>query len=267
MAGIRWLDSPLTIRWYPQRAPRNWGSFFFASSLGGFTGGPWATSPREQPELPETVAPGPPGILCSRICAMSFPNEKLYGLDRERVLAAVEPVLAAHQVEGVELLWKTDRGSRVLEVNVERPGTSVPGAGITTEVCAEISRDLSTALDVAEAIPCAYRLVVGSPGLDRALYRAEDYARFAGQTVKVKLREPVGGQHVLKGILQGLGEDASVLVQVEGGPVSLPLAAIETARLVFEWKKPAGPRARHSPKQGKAHKRERDGVPPRTEEK
>ena len=110
---------------------------------------------------------------------MTIAHEKLPGLDRERVLAAVEPILAAHRVDAVELVFKTDRSGWVLELTLEKAGERVPGAGITLELCADISREVSAALDVADCIPHRYRLEVGSPGVERALYSLADYERFA----------------------------------------------------------------------------------------
>jgi ribosome maturation factor RimP len=171
------------------------------------------------------------------LSAMSIAHEKLTGLDRERVLAAVLPVLTAHRVEGVELVWKTDRGGWVLELTVERPDTRVPGAGVTIDLCSEISRDLSAALDVADCIPHTYRLEVGSPGVERALYSPRDYERFAGQAAKLKLAEPMpDGQRVIRGVLNGLSEDGRVLLQTERGElVELDFAQIQNAHLIFKW--------------------------------
>ncbi|HEY8946852.1 MAG TPA: ribosome maturation factor RimP, partial [Polyangiaceae bacterium] len=117
----------------------------------------------------------------------------------------------------------------------ERPGSRLPGEGITIDLCSDISRDLSAALDVADAIPHRYRLEVGSPGLERALYGARDFARFAGQLARIKLREPHAGQHVLHGTLQGVDESGAVVVELPTGEVApLPLSNIENARLVFQ---------------------------------
>jgi ribosome maturation factor RimP len=166
---------------------------------------------------------------------MNVAHEKLDGLDRERVLGAVGPVLAAHGVDAVELVWRTDRGGWLLEVTVERPGSRLPGEGVTIDLCSDISRDLSAALDVADAIPHRYRLEVGSPGLERALYGAGDYARFSGQLARVKLRDPHAGQYVLHGTLHGLDEDGHVVVELATTElVPLSLSNIENARLVFE---------------------------------
>ncbi|HEX9621979.1 MAG TPA: ribosome maturation factor RimP [Polyangiaceae bacterium] len=174
---------------------------------------------------------------------MLVAHEKLLGLDRERVLAAVLPVLRAHHVEGVELLWRTDRDGRVLELTVEHPTARRPGEGITVELCSEISRDLSTALDVADVIPGSYRLEVGSPGLERALYRREDYARFAGQRARLRLATPLDGQRSFDGVLHGVDDTGGVLLETGRGLLNVDFATISSARLVFEWGRPSPERA------------------------
>lgn len=168
---------------------------------------------------------------------MTIAHEKLPGLDRERVLAAVTPILAAHRVEGVELSFKTDRGGWVLELTIEKPGERMPGAGITVDLCSEISRELSAALDVADCIPHRYRLEVGSPGVERALYRLGDYERFAGQPAKLKLKQPRNSEYVIVGLLNGLSPEQRVVIQSERGElIELSLDEIEKGHLVFDWK-------------------------------
>jgi ribosome maturation factor RimP len=166
---------------------------------------------------------------------MNVAHEKLSGLDRDRVLDAVLPVLSAHAVDAVELVWRTDRSGWVLELTLERPEASLPGEGVTLDLCAQISREVSAALDASDVIPHHYRLEVGSPGLERALYTARDYARFAGQFARIKLKAPIEGQHVLRGTLRGLDGQGQVLLESERGEVlPLSLDGIESARLVFQ---------------------------------
>jgi ribosome maturation factor RimP len=179
---------------------------------------------------------------------MTIAHEKLPGLDRERVLAAVIPILAAHRVDGVELVFKTDRGGWVLELTIEKPGERMPGAGITVDLCGEISRELSAALDVADCIPHRYRLEVGSPGVERALYTQSDYERFSGQPAKVKLKRPRNSEYYVTGLLQGLSPEKHVQIQTERGElVQLPLDEIDNGHLVFDWKsgasRPGGARS------------------------
>jgi ribosome maturation factor RimP len=193
---------------------------------------------------------------------MTIAHEKLPGLDRERVLAAVTPILAAHRVDGVELVFKTDRGGWVLELTIEKSGERMPGAGITVDLCGEISRELSAALDVADCIPHRYRLEVGSPGVERALYSSSDYARFAGQAAKIKLRQPRNSEYVVMGVLNGLSPESRILIQSERGElVELSLDEIDNGHLVFDWKsggaRPGGAGARrpHGREQRSARRR------------
>jgi ribosome maturation factor RimP len=182
---------------------------------------------------------------------MRIAHEKLVGLDREKIISALEPVLSVHAVDCVELVWRTDRGEAVLEVTVERPETRDPGAGVTLDLCAEISRDLSAALDATDCIARRYRLEVGSPGVERALYGAHDFERFAGQEAKLKLKQPVRGEYVVTGTLEGLDAEGRIQISIRGKLAAVELADVDKARLVFAWKrdKPAGPRPnRHGEK-------------------
>lgn len=168
---------------------------------------------------------------------MTIAHEKLPGLDRERVLAAVTPILAAHRVDGVELVFKTDGAGWVLMLTIEKPGERMPGAGITVDLCSEISRELSAALDVADCIAQRYRLEVGSPGVERALYSSNDYERFSGQLAKVKLKKPRNSEYTILGVLNGLSPEKRVLIQSERGElVELSLDEIDNGHLVFDWK-------------------------------
>ncbi len=162
-------------------------------------------------------------------------HESLTGLDKDRVIAIVEPVLRAHRVDGVELIWRNDGRGMLLYLTVERPGTTDPGAGVSIDQCADISRDLSAALDVAEVLTGSYRLEVGSPGLERALYKPEDYARFAGRTAKIKLKEHIEGQWVVRGQLHGLDEQGFVVIDADWGRETVDPALIESGQLVFEF--------------------------------
>ncbi len=172
------------------------------------------------------------------LAPMQVAYEKLDGIDRNRLHAAVEPVLLVHGVDIVELVWRTDNKGWLLSLTIEIPGRSMPGDGITVDLCAEISRDLSVALDVAEVMPHKYRLEVGSPGLERALYRPEDYARFAGLSAKIRLREPLSGQKVLNVKLSGLDAEGKIVIETENGQCALAFETIQSGHLVFDWKSP-----------------------------
>ena len=106
--------------------------------------------------------------------------------------------------------------------------------GITVDDCQKVSYQVSGVLDVNDPIPGHYTLEVSSPGMDRPLFRPEDYRRFAGSLVKLRLAYPVDGRRKFTGRLRGL-DDGNVLLELEGAQVSLPLEQVEQARLVPEY--------------------------------
>jgi ribosome maturation factor RimP len=174
---------------------------------------------------------------------MTIAYTKLPGLDDEKVRALVEPVLAAHHVDGVELIWRGDRDGKVLLLTIEIPGTQRTGEGITIDLCTDISRELSLLLDESDVVPDNYSLEVGSPGVERALYTRHDYVRFNGQDVKLKLTDALeedgfAGQHSVRGTLVGIDDAERVLLQTDHGTLPIPLGSISSAKLVFSWNQP-----------------------------
>ncbi len=184
---------------------------------------------------------------------MQVAYEKLDGIDKERLHAVLEPVLLAHGVQAVELIWRTDDRGWVLVITLEKPDLALPGEGITLDLCADISRDLSIAFDVDDLMPHKYRLEVGSPGLERALYQPQDYARFAGSHAKLKLREPILGQSVIRTKLCGVDPDGNILIETEDGQRALAPDLILTGRLEFSWNKPGVHRGRRDDKSPSRH--------------
>ncbi len=199
-----------------------------------------------------------------------FAFEKLPGLPRDRIIEAITPVLRAHGLAGVELIWRTDGQGRVLQVTLEsqavlgspvtsetaataessaapegegaEPGAGGDPRGVTLEVCSKVSRDLSTALDVLELIDGKYRLEVGSPGLERRLYTLDDYRRFSGRLAKLKLASAIEGQYVLLGKLNGLDAEDRVLIVVDVDGVehasklyAVSLQDVRSGQLAIDW--------------------------------
>ena len=119
----------------------------------------------------------------------------------------------------------SNRG-RFVRIFMDKPG------GITVEDCAAVSRHLSRVLEV-EGVDYD-RLEVSSPGLDRPLRKAADFARFAGQKVDVRMRlADASGRRRYIGLLKGI-EGATATVEVDGAPVTLQLDGMDRARLVPE---------------------------------
>lgn len=128
---------------------------------------------------------------------------------------------------GFELVdFETSPRGRLLRVFIDR----LPGQGsVTVDDCAMVSNHLSRLFTVENV---DYdRLEISSPGLDRPLTKAADWARFAGCEVQFKLRVPVGNQRNFVGAIVGLREDRAVIA-VAGEEREFPVEGIEKARLV-----------------------------------
>lgn len=124
---------------------------------------------------------------------------------------------------GYELVDLESSRGGLLRIFIDSP------SGITVEDCARVSNHLTRAFAV-EGIEYE-RLEVSSPGLDRPLKRAEDYTRFAGQNVSVRLKLPRDGRRRFEGMLVGV-EEGAVVLEVEGERQSFALGDIDRARLV-----------------------------------
>jgi ribosome maturation factor RimP len=145
---------------------------------------------------------------------------------RERLTALLAPVVAGLGLELWGLEFGREGGRQVLRVLVDSP------AGVTGDDCQRASAAISDALDATDPIPDAYVLEVASPGVDRVLRHAGDYARFVGSHVQLTLTEPVVGRSRIEGTLEGL-RDEHVLVRTDRGQVSVPLQRIGQGRLAL----------------------------------
>ena len=58
--------------------------------------------------------------------------------------------------------------------------------GIAIDDCEKVSRQVSGVMDVEDPIQTEYTLEVSSPGMDRPLFRLEQYEAFIGHKVQIK---------------------------------------------------------------------------------
>jgi ribosome maturation factor RimP len=151
-------------------------------------------------------------------------------VDSSQIESLAKPVAARHGCELVDSSFRREGGGWVLRVFIDRAG------GVGVDVCAEISRDLSAELDVADIIDHPYTLEVSSPGLDRPLKTARDFRRSLGKAARVKTRELVAGQRNFSGRIAAVADDESAvsIVADDGVTHTIPLAVIAKANLKIE---------------------------------
>jgi ribosome maturation factor RimP len=168
----------------------------------------------------------------------------------EKIRTAAERVARSEGLEVVDVEWKVGK-QRFLRVYIDRvPPRAQAGSGtgdvaggeaelkISHADCERVSQQLSVIMDVEELVDGpGYILEVSSPGLDRALKRAEDFERFTGRLAKISTAEPIEDAKFFEGRLAGFAE-GKVRLELKGREakiVEIPLEGIRKANLVVEW--------------------------------
>lgn len=143
----------------------------------------------------------------------------------QQIESLIAPAVAALGFElwGVE--YQTQGRQSLLRVYIESPD------GITVDDCAAVSHQVSGILDVEDPISGEYMLEVSSPGMDRPLYTLDQFRRYVGETVKVRLRSPFEGRRNFSGLLKGVEED-EVIVEVDAHEYLLPIELIDRASVI-----------------------------------
>ena len=140
----------------------------------------------------------------------------------ERVRSLVEPVLARHGAELVELSVQRGR-TQLVRVVADRAG------GIDLDTCSRVSQELSRMLDADDPIAGRYTLEVTSPGLGRPLRTPADFRRALGRRVRIVL---AAAQH--EGTLEEVGEDR-VRLATQRGDVDVALSDVRKAKVILPW--------------------------------
>ncbi len=153
-------------------------------------------------------------------------DSELTGLVR----SVVEPM--GYELVGVDYFQRGRQGA-VLRVYIDHP-SGARTEGITLDDCGAVSHQLSGVLDVEDPIAGHYDLEISSPGLDRPLFTAEHFERFRGRKARVKLAIELDGRRNFEGRIAGMKQEL-VLLGIDGECREIPLALVESARLVPEF--------------------------------
>ena len=102
--------------------------------------------------------------------------------------------------------------------------------GVSLDLCATISHELSPFLDVHPPMSEQYRLEVSSPGIERKLTKPVHFKNAVGEKVKLKL----GGGDKLKGLLKS-ADDNGIVVETKQGDESFSYGELNTSKTYFDW--------------------------------
>ena len=155
------------------------------------------------------------------------------------IAALLAPTVASLDLELLGVEYLPAPGGALLRLYIDVPAdAAVDAAGEPRSVgiddCESVSREVSAQLDVADPISGHYTLEVSSPGVDRPLFTAAQFARFAGEDAKATLKLPQDGRRRLQGRILRV-DDNTVVFDVDGSEFAVAIDNIEKAKLVPDW--------------------------------
>ncbi len=155
-------------------------------------------------------------------------------MDTQALAQRFTGILADLGLECLGVEFSPSQGQSTLRVYLDIVDKSEAAREVTLDDCEAASRELSAVLDVEDPIPGHYVLEVSSPGMDRPLFTAGQFARVLGQDVKLLLKAPIEGRRRLRGKLVAM-EGERITLEAEGRTFEFEHSAVESARVVPDW--------------------------------
>jgi ribosome maturation factor RimP len=136
----------------------------------------------------------------------------------------IAKIIQANGAEFYDTETATEADQTVYRVFITHPD------GVTLDLCATLSHELSPFLDVHPPMSGKYFLEVSSPGIERKLTKPRHFQQAIGERVKLK----VPGQDRLKGTIVS-ADDKGVIVETKHGEETYSYGEIMKAKTYFQW--------------------------------
>ena len=147
----------------------------------------------------------------------------------ELVAKLAQPIVEENGCQLWDVEYVREGSERFLRLYLDKPDGTVD-----INDCEAISRAVDPILDEKDPIAESYHFEVCSAGLERALKRPGDFARFMGSAVTVKLYRPRNGLKEIPGILRGY-EDGKVTVEAGKETITFEKSEVALVRLRVEF--------------------------------
>ena len=146
----------------------------------------------------------------------------------ELVAQFAQPIIESHGCSLWDVEYVREGAERYLRIYIDKEG------GIDIDDCEKIHRAIDPILDEKDPIAESYHFEVCSAGIERALKRPGDFARFMNSPVLVKLYRPRNGLKEIPGILRGY-EDGKVTVEAGKEMITFEKSEVALVRLRVEF--------------------------------
>ena len=146
----------------------------------------------------------------------------------ELVASFAKPVVEEKGCQLWDVEYVREGSDYFLRVYIDKDG------GVDINDCEAVSRALDPILDEKDPISGSYHFEVCSAGLERALKRPEDFHRFMGSPITVKLYRPYNGLKEIPCTLTGY-EDGKVTVLSGKETITFEKSQVALVRLRVEF--------------------------------
>jgi len=145
-----------------------------------------------------------------------------------KLRSLLEPVILGlgYDLWGIEFI--TGSRANILRIYIDAE------KGINIDDCESVSRQVAAVLDVEDPIASKYTLEVSSPGLDRPLFKPEQYISNIGKHIKLKLSTSFEGRRNFQGLLQSVVNDELILI-IDNTEYTLPLELVDKANVLYDF--------------------------------
>ena len=146
----------------------------------------------------------------------------------ELVASFAEPIVKQHGCELWDVEYVREGSEYFLRLYLDKEG------GVDINDCEAISRAVDPILDEKDPIQGSYHFEVCSAGLERALKRPSDFARFMDSAITVKLYRPRNGLKEIPCILRGY-DNGRVTVEAGKETITFEKSEVALVRLRVEF--------------------------------
>jgi len=152
----------------------------------------------------------------------------------DEIAALLAPTVESLGLELLGIEYLPASGGATVRLYIDVPQNEADARNVGIEECEAVSREVSAQLDVEDPITGNYTLEVSSPGLDRPLFGAAQFARFLGESAKVVLKLPQDGRRRFQGRIVRV--DGNVIIfAIDNAEVEIDAANIDKAKLMPDW--------------------------------
>ena len=150
--------------------------------------------------------------------------------DVERIKNIIQAQVEEDGYELLQVELRSEGGAPILRIYIDKP------EGITIDDCAVTSRKIAVLLDVEDPVKGKFTLEVSSPGIERPLFKEEDYVRFQGKEIRLSTYNKIANRRSFQGVIESF--DNGVLgLMCDRQLVSIAYDEIKKANLVYDFGK------------------------------